>query len=38
LGLAICRSLVEGAGGRLVASNRAQGGARFEIELPVRVR
>jgi signal transduction histidine kinase len=38
LGLAICRSLVEGAGGRMMASNRAQGGARFEIELPVRAR
>lgn len=36
LGLAITRSIVEGAGGRITASNRAQGGAHFEIELPVR--
>jgi two-component system sensor histidine kinase ChvG len=36
LGLAITRSMVEAAGGRITASNRAQGGARFEIELPVR--
>jgi len=36
LGLAITRSVVEGAGGRIAALNRAQGGARFEIELPVR--
>lgn len=47
LGLAIIRSIVEAAGGRIVASNRAgsgtasmanpaPGGARFEIELPVR--
>lgn len=36
LGLAITRSIVEAAGGRISASNRAQGGARFEIELPVR--
>jgi signal transduction histidine kinase len=36
LGLAITRSIVEGAGGRIHAANRAQGGARFEIELPVR--
>ncbi len=36
LGLAITRSIVEAAGGRISAANRAQGGARFEIELPVR--
>jgi signal transduction histidine kinase len=37
LGLAISRSIVESSGGRVAASNRAQGGARIEIELPVRV-
>lgn len=42
LGLAITRSIVEAAGGRISASNRAgsaassPGGARFEMELPVR--
>jgi signal transduction histidine kinase len=36
LGLAITRSIVEAAGGRISAGNREQGGARFEIELPVR--
>ncbi len=36
LGLAIARSIVETAGGRISAANREQGGARFEIELPVR--
>jgi len=36
LGLAITRSIVESAGGRISAANRDQGGARFEIELPVR--
>jgi signal transduction histidine kinase len=34
LGLAISRSIVETAGGSITASNRAEGGARFEIELP----
>ena len=36
LGLSISRSIVEGAGGRIAASNRAQGGACFALELPVR--
>jgi len=36
LGLAIVRSIVEGAGGRITAQNRPQGGACFTLELPVR--
>ncbi len=37
LGLAISRSIVEAAGGRICAARRAPGcGARIEIELPVR--
>jgi signal transduction histidine kinase len=36
LGLAITRSIIEGAGGRISAANLKQGGACFEIELPVR--
>ncbi len=36
LGLAITRSIVENAGGHIFAANRALGGARFVIELPVR--
>lgn len=36
LGLAITRSIVEKAGGRIHAGNRPETGARFEIELPVR--
>jgi signal transduction histidine kinase len=36
LGLTISRSIVEGAGGRIAAGNREQGGARFSIELPLR--
>ncbi|MGA2754777.1 MAG: ATP-binding protein [Terracidiphilus sp.] len=36
LGLTISRSIVEGAGGRITACNREQGGARFSIELPLR--
>jgi signal transduction histidine kinase len=36
LGLAIVRSIVEGAGGRITASNRTPKGACFTLELPVR--
>jgi signal transduction histidine kinase len=36
LGLSITRSIVEAAGGRIHAANRAPAGARFKIELPVR--
>jgi signal transduction histidine kinase len=36
LGLAISRSIVEAAGGRILATNRVTAGARFQIELPVR--
>ena len=36
LGLTITRSIVEAAGGRIVAASRKEGGARLEIELPVR--
>lgn len=35
LGLAISRSIVEASGGRIYAENRALGGARMVIELPV---
>jgi len=38
LGLAITRSIVEAAGGRIHAAIRTSPGARFEIELPVRSR
>jgi signal transduction histidine kinase len=38
LGLSICRSIVEAAGGRIHAANRVPVGARFAIELPVRSR
>jgi C4-dicarboxylate-specific signal transduction histidine kinase len=38
LGLHISRSIVEAARGRIFAANRPCGGARFEIELPVRTR
>jgi signal transduction histidine kinase len=38
LGLAISRSILEAAGGRIVAFNRDPGGARLIIELPVRTR
>ena len=41
LGLFICRSIVQAAGGRMLAGNRGHdgespGGARIEIELPIR--
>ncbi len=35
LGLAITRSIVEAAGGRIAAASCVEGGARLEIELPV---
>lgn len=35
LGLSITRSIVEAAGGRIHAANRALAGARFEIQLPI---
>jgi signal transduction histidine kinase len=38
LGLAITRSVIETAGGQIRAVNREGGGARFEIELPIRMR
>jgi len=38
LGLSITQAIVESAGGRIFAANRHCGGARFEIELPVRAR
>jgi signal transduction histidine kinase len=38
LGLSITHSIIEAAGGQLRATNRKLGGARFEIELPVRLR
>lgn len=34
LGLALCRRIVEEMGGTISASNRRQGGARFEVMLP----
>jgi signal transduction histidine kinase len=34
MGLAICRSIIEGHDGRLWASTGAQGGAVFEFTLP----
>lgn len=36
LGLSITRSIVEGAGGRILAGKSTLGGAQFQIELPVR--
>ncbi len=38
LGLSISRSIVESAGGRIVARNRRPAGACFQIELPIRKR
>jgi signal transduction histidine kinase len=38
LGLSITRSIIEAAGGHIRAVNRIPAGARFEIELPVRLR
>jgi len=35
LGLSIARQLVEAHGGRVVAQNREEGGARFSIRLPI---
>ncbi|GJG88056.1 hypothetical protein tb265_32370 [Gemmatimonadetes bacterium T265] len=35
LGLFVAAGLVRGAGGRLTAANRPEGGARFRVELPV---
>jgi len=38
LGLSITRSIIEAAGGRIHAASRGLGGARLEMELPVRTR
>lgn len=35
LGLSIARQIAEGSGGRIWAENRASGGARFIVELPI---
>jgi PAS domain S-box len=37
LGLSICKQLVQNMGGTIGAENRAEGGARFSLELPLRV-
>lgn len=36
MGLAICRQIAEGHGGRLTATNGPQGGAELRLELPIR--
>lgn len=38
LGLSICKGIIEGYSGRIRVENRAEGGARFTIELPYRVK
>jgi signal transduction histidine kinase len=38
LGLSICRSIVEAAGGEIRVANQPTTGARFEIQLPVLLR
>ncbi|HYC88391.1 MAG TPA: ATP-binding protein [Thermoanaerobaculia bacterium] len=35
LGLAIAKAVVDGYGGRITASNREEGGSRFEVRLPL---
>ena len=35
LGLAICRAIARAHGGDIRAANRAGGGARFEVTLPI---